>query len=243
VEFSRALTVLGLLALAVSVPGCRPSEPAIPAVPPPGADAGETLNLSLATVIRDYADNEVRADSRYKGRRLSVSGIVERVAHDATETAYVMLMVDGFTIYREAIATDGSDAEFNRRRAQATHADGPLYLLLARLAPAVLAQLQRAGSDEEGLAALWRGLNKLEHAGDRHQLALAAFGPRGGPIVASIVEDAVSGVSDVEAQAFFVPTQNRWVGSLHPRQSITVVCRCAGKSLNVILSECTPGKP
>ncbi len=196
----------------------------------------------MATVIRDYADNEIRADSRYKGRRLSVSGVVERVAHDATNAAYVMLMVDGFTIYREAIASDGSDAEFNRRRAQAKHADGALYLLLARLAPAVLGQLQRADTDEEGLAALWRGLNKLEHTGDRYQLALAAFGPRGGPTVASIVENAVSGVSDVEAQAIFVPSQNKWVGSLQPRQSITVVCRCAGKSLNVILNDCTPGK-
>ena len=54
-----------------------------------------SYTLSADSLYREYEENEVAADAKYKGRVIIVSGIIQDIGKDFTDTAYVILAVEG----------------------------------------------------------------------------------------------------------------------------------------------------
>jgi sRNA-binding protein len=50
-----------------------------------------TTPVDLRTLLADYADNEIRADAKYKGRSVSVTGVVGDVKKDVFNSPYVIV--------------------------------------------------------------------------------------------------------------------------------------------------------
>ena len=54
-----------------------------------------SVRVTAEQLVSDYEANEVAADEKYKGRKLFVPGIVERIAKDFFGTPYVVLEAGG----------------------------------------------------------------------------------------------------------------------------------------------------
>jgi hypothetical protein len=72
-----------------------PARAAAPTAPPPIASAEpqavRTQGVELATLLSEYKDNEVRADSRFKEKRIQTHGIVREVKKDIAGKIYVTI--------------------------------------------------------------------------------------------------------------------------------------------------------
>ena len=53
------------------------------------------ISVSANTLAAAYTANEVAADDKYKGKELTVSGTVESIGKDITDTSYVTLAASG----------------------------------------------------------------------------------------------------------------------------------------------------
>lgn len=51
----------------------------------------ETIKVSAADLIKAYDENEVSADSRYKGKKLEVTGIIGDIGKDVLDDSYITL--------------------------------------------------------------------------------------------------------------------------------------------------------
>jgi hypothetical protein len=49
------------------------------------------VSTNAAQIIQDYKANEVRADSQYKGRLVTVTGKIDSISKDILDSAYVTL--------------------------------------------------------------------------------------------------------------------------------------------------------
>ena len=58
-----------LIALVLSVLGCKSKPPAQPAAP-----AGPDVKVKAGDLIKEYADNAIAADAKYKGKVVQVTG-------------------------------------------------------------------------------------------------------------------------------------------------------------------------
>ena len=54
-----------------------------------------SYTLLADSLYREYEENEVAADAKYKGRVIIVSGIIQDIGKDFTNTAYVVLAAEG----------------------------------------------------------------------------------------------------------------------------------------------------
>jgi hypothetical protein len=92
---------VGLLALSLA---CKSkAEPGEAIADPPGAGTGEAPSVEPAPkpkaafvaqageVIADYAANEVRADAKYKDKRMVVVGVVDEIKKDVLDSIYVIV--------------------------------------------------------------------------------------------------------------------------------------------------------
>jgi uncharacterized protein len=81
----------------ISVSGRVPSLSTVGAIPsdapPPGA-----ISVTAVELFSAYQSNELAADARFKGKKIAVRGIVERVARDITGAPYVALAADGYGV-------------------------------------------------------------------------------------------------------------------------------------------------
>lgn len=79
--------------------------------PPTKADPNAPVrSLESATLFAHYAQNEVRADEDYKGKRLLVSGTVKRVGKDITDTPYVSFESKGEVFSVQCMFSDAKQA-------------------------------------------------------------------------------------------------------------------------------------
>jgi hypothetical protein len=69
-----------------ATPAARPA-----AAPRTKASAGPSVPVTAVELIAGYEANEVGADARWKGRRLRVTGVAERVAKDMGGDPVVIL--------------------------------------------------------------------------------------------------------------------------------------------------------
>lgn len=56
--------------------------------------AAVTAKITAPNLLKEYKDNEVRADGKYKGKVLEVSGTVDGIGKDLMDTMYVSLKGD-----------------------------------------------------------------------------------------------------------------------------------------------------
>ncbi|PRZ56138.1 OB-fold protein [Paraburkholderia fungorum] len=75
---------------AAAVPAPEP-EPAAQAAPEPPILPRPTIDISANQLFAEYKGNEVLADTKYKGRRLAVNGIVTEIGKDFSGDPYVNL--------------------------------------------------------------------------------------------------------------------------------------------------------
>jgi hypothetical protein len=59
--------------------------------PEPAPPPEETITISAADIYTQYKANEVLADSKYKGKKLAVRGVVAEIGKDFTDDPYVRL--------------------------------------------------------------------------------------------------------------------------------------------------------
>ncbi len=84
-------------------PSVEPSKPAAKPVPAPKpvekpapAPKAKVVKVSAAKLIKDFEDNELRADATYKGRTLQVTGVVEEVDTELFDSKkYILRINDG----------------------------------------------------------------------------------------------------------------------------------------------------
>ena len=55
------------------------------------SDSAPTVTVTASTLFSDYDSNEVAADDKYKGKILNVSGTIDDIGKDITDTMYVTL--------------------------------------------------------------------------------------------------------------------------------------------------------
>lgn len=51
--------------------------------------------VEAADLVKQYESNEVAADNEYKGKALTVSGVIDKVGKDIADSPYVTLGADG----------------------------------------------------------------------------------------------------------------------------------------------------
>jgi hypothetical protein len=62
--------------------------------------------------FKDYQDNEVTADEKYKGKDILISGVVASIQKDFTDGAYITLSVDEIGIQNVRVTLkDNNDAK------------------------------------------------------------------------------------------------------------------------------------
>jgi len=68
----------------------KASEPKVEQV---SAETTQTpaIKVSAVQISQDYKDNEVAADAKYKGKLVEISGIVDTIGKDITDTPYIAL--------------------------------------------------------------------------------------------------------------------------------------------------------
>src|SRR4051794_29880083 len=77
-------TTQGSKAPAKAAPA-KPSKPAAPV----------TVKVKAATLIKEFEKNELKADAKYKGQTLKVTGVVDKVDTDLLDEDKYILDVDG----------------------------------------------------------------------------------------------------------------------------------------------------
>ena len=77
VVFAKSQSPKTTQASANGAPSTQPSEQPIP--------------VAIAELLSEYQDNEVRADSRYKGKLVAVGGTVREVRKDIGDRVYVLI--------------------------------------------------------------------------------------------------------------------------------------------------------
>jgi len=95
VAIVAALLLLGYLSylLQPSPPATAPGSAPLSVATPPSASA---FPISAADLVHAYSDNEVAADQQFKGRMLLVSGTIDSIGKDITDTPYVTLDSSSF---------------------------------------------------------------------------------------------------------------------------------------------------
>lgn len=95
-------TLTAILATAALVAACKTPSKAEPGGGAPGSgDSAATppavgaTPVAVADLLKDYKDNEVRADGKYKGKRLRVTGKVGEIKKDITDSIYVTVGTGG----------------------------------------------------------------------------------------------------------------------------------------------------
>lgn len=58
----------------------------------------EIIKVTALKIYSDYKDNEVSADAKYKGKTISVSGQIGTIGKDITDTPYVSLNTEQYSI-------------------------------------------------------------------------------------------------------------------------------------------------
>ena len=64
----------------------------------PSIDSGTepVLSVNSKTLYKDYSDNEIAADDKYKGKIIQVNGTIRDIGNDIMDDAYVTLIGDEF---------------------------------------------------------------------------------------------------------------------------------------------------
>lgn len=66
--------------------------------------------VTAQAILREYSDNEVRADQQFKGRPWVVTGIIESIGKDLIGRPYLILTSDGAAAYPAIQAVFQRDA-------------------------------------------------------------------------------------------------------------------------------------
>ena len=112
---SRVIAFCWLFVVIFAVFGAEQSEnPSRPSSPQPAATTSNSslrdniMNVSAMQIVSEYDNNEIAADSRYKGKYVRISGVVNDIAKDILDNMYV---------------TIGGGADFELRSVQAFFPD------------------------------------------------------------------------------------------------------------------------
>lgn len=68
---------------------------AVAACKVPKKDDAPAVTVGIRELLKDYKDNEVRADTKYKGKRLQVTGVVGDIKKNIANSIYVTLSATG----------------------------------------------------------------------------------------------------------------------------------------------------
>lgn len=85
------LALVGLTILGAIVGGKKEGTTASTAPPVHTTPPEPPLHVSASQLFRDYQDNEVSADQKYKGKRLAVTGTVQSIDKDMFDNIVVRL--------------------------------------------------------------------------------------------------------------------------------------------------------
>ncbi len=80
-----ALPVVLLLAASLACKAGSSNEDS----PGPAKSEAPAITLPIATLLGEYKDNEVRADGKYKGKRVQVTGTVGNIKKDMLNSIYI----------------------------------------------------------------------------------------------------------------------------------------------------------
>lgn len=73
-----------------------------------------SYTLSANQLYRDYKDNEVAADQKYKGRIVVVSGTIQSIGKDILDQAYIVIGGEGFLDGVQCMFTKGEESSVAR---------------------------------------------------------------------------------------------------------------------------------
>ena len=88
-NLASSLTVAAFVAVAIGSSSEKQVETEIANVP-------AAVTVSAKDLFEDYKANEIAADQKYKDKVLEVTGIVDSIAKDITDTMYVALKADQY---------------------------------------------------------------------------------------------------------------------------------------------------
>jgi hypothetical protein len=71
-------------------PPATAPKPSLPGTAPSAAVRG-TVVVKIDTLLDDYKDNEIAADAKYKGKRVTVVGVVKEIKKDFLDSPYVLV--------------------------------------------------------------------------------------------------------------------------------------------------------
>ena len=72
--------------------------------PPP--DRTPSARIDASTLFSEYSNNEVAADSKYKGKYVAVTGIVEDIGKDLASTIYITLDANSWPLTVQCLFDD-----------------------------------------------------------------------------------------------------------------------------------------
>ena len=96
----------------VEKPAEKPEEPKAEKSEPKKESKPKVVKVSAGKLIKDFEDNELKADAKYKGKTLKVTGVVDEVDTEVfDEEKYILNMDDGsewniLTVSFHDISTD-----------------------------------------------------------------------------------------------------------------------------------------
>ena len=85
------LTILSVLFFIVI--GLASIEDEAPAI---NSETKPVLSVNSKTLYKDYTNNEIAADDKYKGKVIQVSGTIRDIGNDIMDDAYITLVGDDF---------------------------------------------------------------------------------------------------------------------------------------------------
>ena len=95
---SRVIAFCYLFVVIIAIFGLEQSDnPSRPSSPQPTAAASNSslreniMNVRATQIVSEYDNNEIAADSRYKGKYVRISGVVNDIAKDILDSMYVSI--------------------------------------------------------------------------------------------------------------------------------------------------------
>ena len=85
------LTILSILFFLII--GLASIEDEAPAI---NSETQPVLSVNSKTLYKDYTNNEIAADDKYKGKVIQVSGTIRGIGNDIMDDAYITLVGDDF---------------------------------------------------------------------------------------------------------------------------------------------------
>lgn len=84
----------------------------------------DVLKVDYATLYKDYTDNPINADKKYRDKKLQVSGTISTIGRDVGQTPYITFNVDEYGAQTVKMAFDSDDVVASFQKGQSVTVQG-----------------------------------------------------------------------------------------------------------------------